>query len=175
MAASTSGKPKIARTILGVIAAAAGWGGGYVLSEYSRGSFWIPGALAVVFLLLGVRLLPADRKPLALALALGAAHVGWFAAGVAAAGGIDIAIELIVYAALLLWLGLRPNLVSMGVLVAYEGVALAVNVLVMLDEPIGSAGHRSLVIHVLLRVAVIASAIPGVLVIRQARRAAAPA
>jgi hypothetical protein len=164
--------PRRKMSIGGVVASVPGWIAGYALAQYSKGSFLLPAALAVGFALLGAWILPKERKALVTPLAVGAAHIGWFLFGAFSTSNTPIFIEAAIYAALLLWLGVRPNLFSLSALVCYELLSLAVNVAVIVQAQFGSPAHRAILIHILLRTLVIGSSIYGVVIFRRARRIA---
>jgi hypothetical protein len=132
-------------TILG---AASGW----LFSWYCGASIWIPGASAVLLMVLFAKS-PLKPKHFAGAIAATAGHLAWFLAGAFLsqnwiATGLDIAALAIG----IVWIWLRPGLGSVAFLGVIQLLSLALNAVALTEASFGSLEHRALTAHVLFRV-----------------------
>ena len=132
---------------------------GYAVWAYFGASFILPLLVAAAAIwYVGKKVAPPSNPMYLAAIAIQGAHLAWISLGTAilgawAANFLDIVILLIGLA----WLWLRPSLWPVVLLSAFQLFALVVNLSAMIDYPFGSAGNRSLVLHIGLRIAGLAA------------------
>lgn len=134
------------------IKSAAGSAAGMGVGIYVGLNILVPAASAAAVWFLGKRINKA-KDPLFLgAIACLAGHLTWITVGSAIFGAwqanwIDICVML----ALSVWLWVRPNLSAVACLTVAELLALVVNGLVIAAHAPGSATHKALFLHLVLR------------------------
>src|SRR5258708_6144650 len=105
-------EPQKASNPLTFVGGIAGAIGGWTLSQYCGASIWIPGAAALLLLLLFTKS-PLRPKRFAGAIATTGAHVIWFIAGSAIAGiWSATAGDIVALSIGIVWLWLRPSLAA---------------------------------------------------------------
>lgn len=88
------------------------------------------------------------------AVAIQAGHLLWLALGMAILGSMGAnVIDLVVLSTGVAWLWIRPSLWPVVFLSVFQAIALAVNVAAIAVEPVASAMHKGLVVHIAFRVA----------------------
>lgn len=135
---------------------------GGVIGYYCGLMILIPLAAGMVALLIARRFAPMALKPFIPALAVIFGHMVWMLVGVLITHTVALVIaDLIVIAAGLLWLALRPGLGPVILLGVYEALALVVNVAGIIHLDFGSVGHKALTAHIALRIFALVSLIAG--------------
>jgi hypothetical protein len=167
------------------IAGIAGIGGaviGLVAGRYLGMNLLIPGGIAVLVGWILTKTLPPRVKPMIAAVAIFSGHASWMAFGVLYALGqgdtqlmIVAAIEVAVLIGAAVWLAVRPSLVAVIVVGLFQLIAIGVNAYHLSGMTFGTTAHRALPAHVLLRVASLIAMIVGLVILRRAAVAAAPA
>jgi hypothetical protein len=133
-----------------------GGAAGIAAGNYSGMNLLIPGVALVAIFYLGNKLLrPVEPKYLSAA-AIQGAHLAWLVAGMALLGSwganlIDVAILGIG----VIWLWRAPSIWPVVLLTTFQVFALAVNTNLILQYPIGAPDHRSLAVHIGLRIGAI--------------------
>ncbi|EDY16846.1 hypothetical protein CfE428DRAFT_5655 [Chthoniobacter flavus Ellin428] len=156
-------KPNPLGSISGLVSAGCGW----VLSQYCGASIWIPGAAAIVFLLLFINS-PIRPKYFGGAIATTLGHITAFVLGSALTGNWSAtALDIIVLTAGVVWLWLRPGLAAALFLGMVQLASLAINVYNITLVPFGSFPHRALAGHCALRLIAIICLIVGYLALRR--------
>lgn len=144
-------------TPLAAIGRIAGAAGGWALSYYCGSSLWIPGAATLLLLILFTKTSLGPREYRG-AIALTGGQILWFLFAVALTGEwADTIADIIVLTAAVLWLWLKPGAFSAIFLVVVELVSLAVNLVAISAVPVGTAVHRSLTAHCLIRILILAA------------------
>lgn len=162
-------QPHPLATVTGLAGAAGGW----ALSSYAGLSLWIP-MLATILLLLLFTKTPLRPAYFLGAIATTGGHVIWFlVAGFTVSIWAQIGLDVLILSAALLWLWLRPGLAPALFLGLVQLASLALNVVLLLDHPIGSVAHKALTIHCLWRSIALACLIIGYRKLRADRMATA--
>jgi len=115
------------------------------------------------------------------AIAILGGHAVWMAVGVLFAargdrtamlvGGVEIALLL----GAAFWLALRPGLAAAITAGAYQILSLAVNTYNFTGQSFGTAAHRALLAHMLLRLAGLIAMIVGLVIMHRKAQATQPA
>ena len=161
-------KPAHPLASLGGIAGAAG---GWAFSQYCGASVWIPGAAAILLLLL------FTKTPLRPAFFVGAiattgAHVIWFIIGSVIGGAWEaLALDIIALLVGVIWLWMRPGLAAVIFLGLVQLASLAVNIVSLTAATYGDAAHRALTGHCIFRLDAIICLVVGYLRWRRERSA----
>src|SRR6516164_3164300 len=139
----TKKKTQPLASVAGLAAAAGGW----ALSRYCLGFFWIPGAAAFLLLLLFTKG-PFRPKRFVGAISVTGGHVIWFIVGTAmtrawAANAADIILVTLGT----IWLWFRPGLAAAMVLGILQAAFLSFNAYSLRAAAYGSAAHRALTSH----------------------------
>jgi hypothetical protein len=167
------------------IAGVAGIGGaviGLVVGRYLGMNLLIPGGIAVLVGWILAKTRPPRLKPMVAAVAILAGHAAWMGFGVLYAvsqgnaqlvivGGVEVAV--LIGAAV--WLAVRPSQIAVVVVGLFQLISIAVNAYHLSGMTFGTPTHRALTAHVLLRVASLIAMIAGLVLMRRAAVAAAPA
>jgi hypothetical protein len=148
-------KPKKPASPFASIGGIAGAIGGWAISQYCGSSIWIPGAAAVMLLVFFTKtsLGPREYKG---AIAMTGGQILWFLLAVALTGQWANTLgDILLLAAALAWLWVRPGTFSAIFLGLVELVSLAANLVAISTVPIGAVAHRSLTAHCLLRILIL--------------------
>jgi hypothetical protein len=132
---------------------AAGLAVGAVIGFYSGVNLVIPLLATGAVWWLAVKALPSAKQFLVPCVAVQAGHLLWLCFGFAYLGILNAnLIDVVVVAAGLAWLVLRPGSVPVMVLMALQAWGLAINVAALVPAATGSAVHQALVVHVAWRI-----------------------
>jgi hypothetical protein len=149
----------------GVVGAIGGWS----LSHYCGASIWVPGAAAILLLVLFSKT-SFRPKYFVGAIATTAAHVVWFVVGSAIMGiWSATALDIVLLTAGIIWLWLRPGLVAAAALGLLQLGSLAINLYSLSAVPVGSAPHRALTAHCTFRVIALICLVVGYRRLRRER------
>jgi hypothetical protein len=144
-------------SVAGLAGAAAGWG----LSHYCGLSIWIPGAVAILLLVIFYKS-PIRPKRFTGAIATTGAHIAWFVIGSTIAGIWSATLlDIILLSAAIIWLWLRPGIAAVLFLGALQVVSLLLNGLSLSSAPIGSVASRALVAHCVFRLIALVCLVVG--------------
>ena len=159
---------------LSLVGGVAGAIGGWTLSQYCGAYIWLPGIAAVVFLLIFAKT-PVRPPYFAGAIAITAAHVAWFVAGSAVTGAwLDTALDIVALTAAIVWLWTRPGPAAVLFLGVVQGLSLVWNAYQLAAAPFGSAPHRALTAHCVLRSVALLCLAGGYFQWRRAQRSTPP-
>jgi hypothetical protein len=131
---------------------------GIAAGTYSGINLVLPAAAAAAIWYVGKKLVsPSDPKYLA-AIAIQGAHLAWLLFGMLLLGawGANL-LDVVVLCLGLVWLWFRPSIWPVVLLSVFQIAALALNTSLILEQPIGSPAHRSLIVHIGLRILAIAA------------------
>jgi len=164
-------EPKKPAHPLASVGGIAGAAGGWALSQYCGASVWIPGAAAILLLLLFTKT-PVRPKLFVGAIATTGAHIIWFIVGSAIIGAwAATALDIIVLLVGVIWLWLRPGLAAVVFLGLVQVASLAINVFSLTAATYGDAAHRALTAHCVFRIIAITCLIVGYIRLRRERSA----
>jgi hypothetical protein len=154
----------------GIVGAVGGW----TLSQYCGASIWIPGAAILLLLLLFTKT-PIRPKYFAGVIAVTAAHIIWFVVAGAVTGDWSATIlDIIVLTIGIVWVWARPGVIAALFVAVVQGASLAVNAYAISSVPFGSAAHRALTTHCVLRIIAIVCLVIGYIRFRRERSAPPP-
>lgn len=139
----------------------AGAVGGFALAQYSGASLLVPGAAAILLLVIfsktGLR--PRYFRG---AIALAIAHVVWFVFAALWLGTwAPVVLDIVALSVGVIWLWVGPGLVAAIFVAVIEVISFGINMVSFASAEVGSAAHRGLVVHLLLRIAVLACLVVG--------------
>ena len=136
---------------------------GGMIGVYCGLAILIPLAGGAIVLSQNKRFAAARWAPFLTAVAVIFGHLVWMLVGalILPAQFMVIAIDMVIMAVGLLWLVLRPGLGPVILLGIFEVVCLVVNANTILAMEFGSAGHKALVAHIVLRLAALAALVTG--------------
>jgi hypothetical protein len=129
--------------------------GGWLLSQYTGPALWIPGiaGLVLFFVFAKTRFRPRHYWG---AIIFAGSHAVWFLlAGAVSGAWSAVGLDIILISVAVLWLWIRPGMLSASFLFLLELVSLVANVRSIATVEFGSDAHRSLTVHCLLRVFVL--------------------
>ena len=129
----------------------------FVLAKFIGAMFFIPLALSgLAFFLL--RKLRSDPIYVSAMEGLALGQVGWFIVGAIAMPALwsNVALDIIIVFALILWLLLRLSIWPAVLLIIYEVISLFVNGMALAAADPMSAPFKALLVHILWRVLIIA-------------------
>ena len=116
-------------------------------------NFIVPVIGATTAILLQRRFLPKEKRSFLMSVSIQAGHGLWLTIGLVWLRRLNLNdIDLLVIAAGLTWLSIRPGLLPVIWLVAYQSFGLAVNLYSLSEATLGSLPSRALPMHILLRV-----------------------
>ena len=147
----------------GIIGGLAGLGGGLV-GIYSGLNLLIPFVASMAAIWLLQQTIKGQARHFVHAVGVQIGHMVWFVAGLIVAGfnllG-QVAFDVTFVSAGLVWLVKKPGEWPVRALLAWQGLAIFINVLLLLAARPGSQEHRALVAHLTMRGAAIAYLITG--------------
>jgi hypothetical protein len=111
-----------------------------------------------IFYFLSRKVFPRSRQCLVVAFSILAGQLGWLSLGLFVAPS-GVILDLIILGGFLLWLVVRPSLVATYSILVVQSLALLVNVVTISKLTWGQGPHRSLVMHIILRILSIISLI----------------
>ena len=161
----------------GIIGGLSGLGGGLV-GIYSGLNLLIPlaGSMAAIFV--GQRTITGPARYFVQAVGVQAGHMMWFMLGLIVAGPAQLGqvlFDVTFMTAGLVWLVQKPGEAPVKALLAWQGLAIAINLLFLLGARPGSQEHRALVAHLAMRAAAIYYLVIGLREWRKTAVVAAPA
>jgi hypothetical protein len=126
---------------------------GAAVGVYTGANFLIPGVAGAAIWYIGNKTIRPAQPQYMPAITAQGAHLVWLLVGMAITRtwGINL-LDVFILTIGLTWLWLRPGVWPVMLLTVFQLLALAVNVALILDMPLGSIGHKALVLHILLRV-----------------------
>jgi hypothetical protein len=148
----------------GIIGGFAGLGGALV-GIYSGLNLLIPlgGSMAAIWI--GQQTIKGPSRHFVQAVGVQAGHMMWFVLGLTVAGLAllnQVLFDVMFVTAGLVWLVKKPGEWPVKALLAWQGLAIAVNLLMLLAARPGSQEHRALVAHLAMRAAAIYFLVTGV-------------
>jgi hypothetical protein len=161
----------------GIIGGLSGLGGGLV-GIYSGFHLLIPlaGSMAAIFV--GQRTITGPARHFVQAIGVQAGHLFWFFMGLIVAGFDQlgqVAFDATFMIAGLTWLVKKPGEAPVKALLAWQGLAILVNLLLLLGARPWSQEHRALVAHLAMRAAAVYYLVIGMREWRKTAVVAAPA
>ena len=164
-------EPKKPAHPLASVGGIAGAAGGWAFSQYCGASVWIPGAAAILLLLLFTKT-PLRPKFFVGAIATTGAHIIWFVIGSVIAGAwATTALDIIALSVGVIWLWLRPGLAAVIFLGLIQVASLAINIFSLTAATYGDAAHRALTAHCVFRLVAITCLVFGYIRLRRERSA----
>jgi hypothetical protein len=158
---------------LAAVAGIAGAIGGFALAKYSGASLFIPGAAAILLLIIFTKSSVHPRYFRG-AISIVTAHIVWFIVGALVLGTwTPVILDIVALTIGVIWLWVRPGLGPVIFVGVVEMISLAMNVVTITSVEVGSVAHRALVVHLLLRILVVACLALGYRRFRAERSAAA--
>lgn len=152
-------------SIVGLASAAGGW----LFSNYTGASGWIPLGSAL-FLLVIFSKTPLKPKWFVGAIIATLAHVIWFtAAGVLAGIWSTVLVDITFLLGLAILLWIRPGFVSALLLGLVQAASLAYNIYSISQVQFGELTHRALTSHIAMRLIALAGLVVGYLNYRKGR------
>jgi len=149
---ATKQKPTSTARLIGILGAVIGW----AIGQYSGFALLIPLAIAGLVWVSGRKIVHGNRQVVFPAFAVQAGHLGWFLVGILASRQLGLnAIDLVVFGAALAWLLVSPGRAVLFVLAALQTIALLVNAYAISQAAWGTPAHRSLTVHIALRITAI--------------------
>ena len=162
-------EPKQTASPLNAIGGLASAAGGWALSQYCGIALFLPGAAALLLLLLFVKT-PLHPKYFKGAIAVTTGHVISFVIGSALADlWASTAIDIVVLSAGVIWLWAKPGLAPVLFLGIVQLISLAVNVFSLTSAAFGDFAHRALTAHCLIRLLAIILLVTGFIRFRKDR------
>lgn len=164
--AARDSKPDNRWSVSGVAAAVIG----ALIGRYSGVSLIIPLAAAALAWALASRIVTGNARHFLAAISVQVGHVVWFAIGILAAGAAGLAqvgFDILIMAAGLAWLIIRPGRWPVIFLSFWQALSLLFNVQAFAEATVASAAHRALVVHIALRVSSIYFMVTGLKALRQ--------
>lgn len=162
--------------MLGYVASGLAGLGGLAVGLYAGSALLLPAGLTLGFRWLLGKVIPTANKPMTSASAVHAGHGLWMALGLGFLGKFDL--NLIDVVALLggaLWLAVRPSAVAVSLLACCQTFALALNGMAFVAATPGTLVHKTLLVHLFLRLAAVVLMVRGLVEIgRQVPTAPAP-
>lgn len=156
------------------VAGLAGAAGGWALSHYCGASIWIPGAVAILLLVIFHKT-PLRPKRFAGAIATTGAHISWFVIGSAIAGIWSATLlDILLLSIAIVWLWLRPGVAAVLFLGLLQAASLVLNGYQLSVAPIGSTANRALVAHCVFRLIALSCLVVGYLRFRREPAKAPP-
>jgi hypothetical protein len=156
-------------SVAGILGAVGGW----ALSQYSGANLWIPAISAFVLLIVFAKTRVKPERFVG-AIAATGGHIVWFVAGGILTGQWSpVALDIALLAAGATWLWMRPALAAAVFLGVVQLGSLMWNTVTFISAEVGSAQHRALTVHCLLRVLALAGITAGLVQIRRERTVAA--
>lgn len=148
----------------GIIGGLSGLGGALV-GIYAGINLLIPfvGSMAAIFV--AQRALTGPARPFVHAIGVQVGHLIWFVSGLLVAGFAllgQVLFDTTFMIAGLTWLVKKPGEAPVKALLAWQGVAILVNLLLLLGARPGSQEHRALVAHLAMRAAAVYYLVIGV-------------
>jgi len=135
---------KPAHSLASIVGSIAGAAGGWASSQYCGVAVWIPGAAAILLMLLFTKT-PVRPKLFVGVIATTGAHIIWFIVGSAITGAwAATALDIIVLSVGVIWLWMRPGLAAVIFLGLVQVASLASNVFLLTAATYGDAAHRAL-------------------------------
>lgn len=159
---------------LSIVGALVGAGVG----RYSGLSLLIPLAGAGAAWAIGSRVVTDNARHFLPAVSVQTGHVVWFLVGLLAlgSGGLqEVWFDILLMVAGLVWLVLKPGLGPVVLLTAWQLLALAFNLQVFLEATVGTAAHKALLVHVVLRMSSIGLMVTGLIALRRSAQEEATA
>ena len=164
-------EPKKPARPLASVGGIAGAAGGWAFSQYCGASVWIPGAAAILLLLLFTKT-PLRPKFFVGAIATTGAHIIWFVIGSVIAGAwAATALDIIALSVSVIWLWLRPGLAAVIFLGLIQLASLVINVFLLTSATYGDATHRALTAHCIFRLIALTCLVSGYIRLRRERSA----
>lgn len=142
-------EPNTTLKVGSVVGAFAGWG----LGMYCGLIVLMMVVTTVVVMFAASKLLPPDRKNLLQSVGLQGGQIIAIFIGMVATGkyGANL-VDIVWCVGGLVWLITRPSRAAIWVLVVYQLVAFAVNLLIFLHSPVSSMPFKAMIVHMLWRV-----------------------
>lgn len=143
-------KPESAKSkALGIIGALIG----IAVGRYSGANLLVPLAATALVWWGGKKILKDTKLLFLPALSVQSGHLLWLIFGLIYVGKFDENIlDVVVLAAGLTWLVLKPGLGPVLLLGIFQAFALIVNVVLFLDAEVGTVMHQALLVHIIWRV-----------------------
>jgi hypothetical protein len=152
--------------IWNIIGAAAGLAMGYYAGIHTLVPFIL--MIGVIWVLNTTNTVPTEGRTI---IALLAAQFGWMFLGAVLTGQWNLVyIDLVFVGIGLVWLVVRLHAVPVIILLLFQLGVLILNVNLILQAEFGSDDHRALVVHIVLRVMLIAALGNGLLALRKRAR-----
>jgi hypothetical protein len=153
---------------LSKVAGLAGTVVGGALGVYAGINLLIPLAAAFMCGWIAYKLAKEEAKPMVPAIAIQGGQGLWMLFGFVMLHLVNLnALDLVILAAGLTWLLVRPGVGPVIFLTAYQSIAFVVNLLTFLTATVGSTTHKALLVHLVFRVAAVLSMVVG---LQQVRR-----
>lgn len=146
---------------------------GTALGRYSGISLLIPVVITLVAAWVLSRVVAERTRPIVPAIAVQLGQFGWLIVGALILQTIEgVWIDAVILTIGLLWLIAQSGIFPVMLLALYQVLGLAMNVLAWLAVPLGSAEHRALLVHIILRVLALVLMLIGLRQIKAASKAA---
>ncbi len=124
---------------------------GTALGQYSKINCLIPAVTVSLSIWLLSRMLKAKRLQVAKVAGALLGYSLWILVGLFERLYVEVAVEVVIVGAVLVFLLVRPSRESLSVAAAWLTLALSVNFYQLTTTAVGSGVHRALVVHVALR------------------------
>ena len=148
--------------------------GGYALAQYCGVAIFPPGAAIILLLVLFTKS-PVRPRWFRGVIAISSAHALWFFAASALADGWSATgLDIVMLSLGVIWLWWRPGLPAVLFLGFIQLASLGLNAYMLSAESFGSASHRALTAHCVLRTAALICLVLGYLRMRRERQAPPP-
>ncbi len=156
------------KIVFQVLGGLAGW----ALAQYFGASLFLIPTLALIGAYLLARAFNAQKAPFVHVVAWQTAHLAWFVAGtIVLRQFAPVLLDILIMAALLLWLLARPGRLPAICLAGFNVFSLAINIYQLSSAD--AAMLKPLLLHLLLRLGIVSSVIVAVLKSAPSQTAAA--
>lgn len=131
---------------------AIGMAAGGLVGAYAGMSLLLPLSGAAAAWWIGRKVIPEPSHSVIPALAVQAGHALWITLGLAMLGTLDAnALDPVILLVGVAWLSARPSNGPIYLLAVFQTIGLGINAAAFLDAAVGTAAHKGLLVHLMLR------------------------